>query len=268
MEKEYDLFMFCGQSNMAGRGITSRQWTEEAPELMLGAGFEYRAVSEPNCLHTVVEPFGVNENNPDGIDEPGMKTGSMVTAFINAYYAKTKTPVIGVSASKGGSAIGEWQGKHDYLSDALMRFERAKEFAEKQKMHIRHCFLLWCQGETDGDLGTSPDDYKTRFKHMLLQFKEKGIETCFLIVIGEYNGDKGFDYSVIRWTQLQIAEEVEDVYLVSDDFHTMRSRGLMKDDFHYYQKAYNEVGTAAGNAAGDFVHELEKTDETMENMVE
>lgn len=49
------------------------------------------------------EPFGVNENNPDGIYEPGMKTGSMVTAFMNAYYTRANTSIIGVSASKGGS---------------------------------------------------------------------------------------------------------------------------------------------------------------------
>jgi len=224
MEKEYDLFLFLGQSNMAGRGITSQQWPEAAPTLIPGAGYEYRAISDPERLHAVKEPFGVNENNPDGIYEPGRKTGSMVTAFINAYYTKTGIPVIGVSASKGGSAIGEWQGNRDYLSD--------------------------------GDLGTSSDDYKAGFKNMFAQFKEKGIETCFLITIGKYNGEREFDYSKIRQTQLEIAAELPDVELVCDDFHTMRVRSLMKDEFHYYQKAYNEVGTAAGNAAGEFVNGL------------
>lgn len=255
--KEYDLFMFCGQSNMAGRGITSRQWPEAAPALTAGAGFEYRSVSDPDCLHMVTEPFGVNENDPDGIDEPGMKTGSMVTSFINAYYEKTKTPVIGVSASKGGSAIGEWQGNHDYLSDALIRLERAKKYLKKKNIFVRHCFMLWCQGETDGDLGTSPDQYKRKFKHMFFQFKDKGVEACFLIAIGEYNGDKGFDYSSIRHAQLQMEKELDDVYLACDDFHTMRSRGLMKDEFHYYQEGYNQVGAAAGSAAGDFANALE-----------
>lgn len=256
MKKEYDLFLFLGQSNMAGRGITSRQWPETAPTLTPGAGYEYRAVSDPKHLHPVSEPFGVNENNPDSIYEPGMKTGSMVTAFINAYYAKTGTPVIGISASKGGSHIGQWQGDGDYLSDALMRFERAKHYLKKQEITIRHRYMLWCQGETDGDIGTSPDDYKTGFKNMFAQLKERGIETCFLIAIGEYNGDRGFDYTTIRQAQLELAAELPDVELVCDQFHTMRARGLMKDEFHYYQKAYNEVGTTAGNAAGEFVDEL------------
>lgn len=38
MEKEYDLFLFCGQSNMAGRGITSGQWPEKAPVITPGGG--------------------------------------------------------------------------------------------------------------------------------------------------------------------------------------------------------------------------------------
>lgn len=252
MKKEYDLFLFLGQSNMAGRGITSRQWPEAAPALTPGAGYEYRAVSDPEHLHPIKEPFGMNENNPDGIYEPGMKTGSMVTSFVNAYYARTKIPVIGISASKGGSHIGEWQGNRDYLSDALMRLDRAENYLSRQNITVRHRYLLWCQGETDGDLGTAPEEYIARFKHMFSQLKERGIETCFLITIGEYNGEKGTDYSKIRQAQLEIAASLPDVELVCDLFHTMRARGLMKDDFHYYQKAYNEAGTAAGTAAGEF----------------
>lgn len=254
MENEYDLFLFLGQSNMAGRGISSPQWPEAAPVLTPGAGFEYRAISDPGRLHPVEEPFGVNENNPDGIYEPGMKTGSMVTAFINAYYLTAGIPVIGVSASKGGSHIGQWQGNGDFLSDTLMRFDRAERYLKEQDIAIRHRYLLWCQGETDGDLGTSPEAYKERFKHMFAQLKDKGIETCFLIAIGEYNGDRGADYAKIRQAQLELAGELSDVVLVCDDFHTMRARGLMKDEFHYFQKAYNEVGTASGTAAGRFVN--------------
>jgi hypothetical protein len=256
MEKDYDVFLFMGQSNMAGRGIVSQRWPESAPEPLPGAGYEYRAVSDPESLYEIQEPFGAAENNPLGIFEPGMKTGSMVTAFINAYYAKTGVPIIGVSASKGGSAIGEWQGNGDYLSDAIARFERAEAFLKERNISIRRRYMVWCQGETDGDLGTCPADYKTGFANMFARLQEKGMETCFLIAIGEYNGEKGFDYSPIRKAQLEIAGEFQDVELACDDFHNMRSRGLMKDEFHYYQKAYNDVGTAAGNAAGEYANSL------------
>ena len=43
----YDLFLFAGQSNMAGRGIACTQFPEGAPDLISGAGAEFRAISDP-----------------------------------------------------------------------------------------------------------------------------------------------------------------------------------------------------------------------------
>lgn len=252
-EHLYDFFMFMGQSNMAGRGITSKRWTESAPDVIWDAGFEYRAVSDPEKLYPIVEPFGVDENNPEGIFEQGMKTGSMVSAFVNAYFIETEIPIIGVSAAKGGSAIGEWQGNKDYLSDAIGRFKKAFEYFKENEILIRHKFMLWCQGETDGDLGTDPDEYKAEFKNMFHQMKEAGIEKCFLITIGEYNGEENYDYTPIRSAQLELCEEIPDVILVGDDFYKMKAIGLMKDDFHYFQRAYNEVGRIAGKNAGEYI---------------
>lgn len=105
MTNHYDLFLFMGQSNMAGRGVTNEKWQQKAPKLIEGAGVEFRAISNPAKLYEIEEPFGVYENNPEGIFEPGMKTGSMVTAFVNAYYEKTGRSILAVSASKGGSVI-------------------------------------------------------------------------------------------------------------------------------------------------------------------
>lgn len=74
-----DVVLFMGQSNMAGRGIA-----DMAPQVQPGMGYEYRAITAPNRLTPLQEPFGKDENNPDGVYEPGMKTGSMVSAFVNA----------------------------------------------------------------------------------------------------------------------------------------------------------------------------------------
>ena len=251
---EYDLFLFIGQSNMAGRGITGARWPQPAPELLPGAGYEYRAVSDPGHLHPIAEPFGAAENRPGGIDEPGRKTGSMVTAFVNAYYAATGTPVIGVSASVGGSGIAEWQGEEDFLSDAIRRWTDTERFLAEQKIPVRHRYMLWCQGETDGDRGTGPETYKAKFRAMFAQLQSRGVENCFLIPIGQYNGIHGYDYTVIHQAQLELAQEVPGVVLASDGFGAMQARGLMKDSYHYYQQAYNEVGTEAGKMAGNFVN--------------
>ena len=248
--KEYDLIIFMGQSNMAGRGVTSEKWPEIAPECIEGAGYEFRAISDPTKLYNIEEPFGVNENNPEGINEPGRKTGSMVTSFVNAYYEASGVPVIAVSASKGGSQIASWQGNNDYLTDAAGRFTSAVRYCEDHNIKLRHRYMVWCQGESDGDADTSREVYRERFLKMLNTMLGCGVEKCFLIAIGEYNGSGNVDYVPIRTEQLDIAKTVQEVELVSDDFRKMKARGLMKDAFHYYQKAYNEVGRIAGaNAA-------------------
>ena len=63
----YDLILFAGQSNMAGRGIVTDKWPQKAPVLVKGAGYEYRAITAPDRLCPIEEPFGADENNPDGI---------------------------------------------------------------------------------------------------------------------------------------------------------------------------------------------------------
>ena len=251
--RKYDLIMFMGQSNMAGRGIVSGRWPQPATECKRDAGYEFRAISDPTKLYYIEEPFGVNENNPKGIYEPGMKTGSLVSAFVNAYYEASGVPVIAVSASKGGSKIASWQGKDDYLTDVMERLNKAEEYCRDNDIAIRHRFMVWCQGESDGDAGTSPEEYCRLFLNMLDKTLAAGIEKCFLIIIGEYNGAGDVDYSTIRNVQLGIAKDNEDVVLASNDFCKMKERGLMKDAFHYYQQAYNEVGSISGEKAGLYV---------------
>lgn len=242
----YDLFLFAGQSNMAGRGITCPQFPEGAPSLIAGAGMEFRALSDPTTLYPIAEPFGALENNPEGIFEPGMKTGSLVTSFVNTYFGKTGMPVLCISASKGGSVISKWQGNNDYLTDTITRLKAAQEYCKKHDIVLRHQYLLWCQGESDGDHHTTADDYTRQFLHMYESLKAVGIEHCFLIGIGEYNGKAtDISYDEIRNAQYALADKRDDITVVSRLFETMKKRGLMKDSFHYYQAGYNEVGTDA-----------------------
>ena len=246
-----DLFLFMGQSNMAGRGIVNELWPQPAPDLICGAGYEYRAVSSPFSLFPLTEPFGQKEDRENGIDDHNMKTGSMVAAFVNAYFEKTQTPIVGISASKGGSSILEWQPDTLYLEDAKKRLGEAKAFLSSHGYKIRHIFMAWCQGETDGDHQMSGKDYQTYFSHMWKEMKSEGAEHCFLVAIGQYNGSAAIDYQEIRAAQKELPDLHPDVTLVSESFVAMKERGLMKDEFHYFQQAYNEVGKEAGKRAAE-----------------
>lgn len=247
-QKEVLLLMFMGQSNMAGRGTV-----EEAPALIQGAGYEYRAVTAPDCLHILKEPFGENENNEKGVTEPGMKTGSMVTAFVNACYIETGIPIVGVSCAKGGSAIAEWLPGTAYYADAVERQKRCEKWLLEHDYRIMYKGMVWCQGCTDGDLHTPADAYKLSTLKLIHSFcRECGIKKCFQIQIGNHRDDRSL-YVPIQQAQEELEAENEDIILVSRQLKTFADLGLMKDAFHYLQKGYNLVGTDAGKNTGKYI---------------
>lgn len=259
--EEVDLFLFMGQSNMAGRAAALKDaavYDAPAPVCIPGAGYEFKAVSKPDELVPAAEPFGAEENNPEGIWEPGRKTGSAVTAFINAYYAGTEVPVVGVSASRGGSCIAQWLPGTPFLKDTIGRLDKAKRYLAEQKITVRHKYLLWCQGESDGKLGTGAEEYTPAFRKIWDTLQRHGLEHCFLIRIGHFNhyADPDApvqDYRTIMKAQNHLPERVPHVTMVSTGFAAMRDAGLMPDTYHYAQHAYNEIGTEAGARAARFV---------------
>lgn len=238
---------------MAGRG-------ETAAKINPNAGMEYRAVSSPNRLYPIEEPFGLNENKPGGIYDVfdngiKAKTGSLVSSFCNAYYEITHTTLVGVSASKGGSSISEWQpdSPKAYLKDAVERINSAKKYLQDNGYEIRHTFALWCQGETDGDIGTTKEEYLKKFGTMWAEL-HKVIPEMYIIKIGECNIEGSYrKYDVIRSAQDIIPNTFPDVYLASDAFFGLREKGLMKDAYHYKQEGYDLCGTDAGTRVARFI---------------
>lgn len=243
--KIVDLILFMGQSNMAGRGDASL-----APVVEEGAGYEYCAVSKPDRLVPAREPFGAFENNPDGVYEPGMKTGSMVSAFINACFEKTNVPVVGISCSKGGSSIEEWEKGTAYFEDAKKRFVSGLQYLSGHDYQVRSKSLVWCQGCTDADRGMKKEVYKEKTRAFFQDWISLGIERIFLIQIGNYRDDAKL-YVPMQEAQKELAEEMDQVVLVSDSFRGMAASGLMKDCYHYKQEGYNLVGDEAGRTSGE-----------------
>lgn len=251
----YDLFLFLGQSNMAGRGAVSQRFPESWPDVDEAAGYEYRAVSDPGHLCPIEEPFGKEENREGGIDdrwgETRAKSGSLVSAFVNAWYEKTHIPIIGISASKGGSAIARWTPGTAFHIDLSRRIRDTRTFIEESRICVSHSYVLFCQGETDGDEGTSKDDYKSRFLALKESLDELGFEKYFLILVGKCNIEGSYDrYDAIREAQKELAREHSDIFVVSS-FEPLFDLDLMKDEFHYFQRGYNLVGAEAGRNAGE-----------------
>ena len=250
----FDLCIFAGQSNMAGRGETNQTHPEGAPELIQGAGYEYQAISNPYFLRPISEPFGKNENRIGGINDGTMKTGSMVTAFANAYFTSSNIPIIGVSASVGNTGISDWQPNGPLLTDAIQRLNDAKNFINNTYFKLRHIYLVWCQGEHEASTETAEDDnqYKQLFLNMLNVFKSNGVEKCIMCRIGEiYSGDQS---NIVIQKQTELAQENNDVIMGTTVLASFRVKGYMKDNLHFYQDGYNLMGTYCGTNAGIFAN--------------
>lgn len=251
--KEADLMLFMGQSNMSGAGGNA----EEAPELIKGAGYEYRAITQPEELCILAEPFGENEHKEGFLDDRGLipRGGSLVTAFVNSYYKQTKERVVAVSASRGSARISSFN-KY-LLEDAIERLENAKRVMSEQQVNIRHIYMVWLQGETDAYLGVSEEEYIGEMQKMLFTLQPYGVEKCFVIQIG--NGimeGKAFDAASMQLTQEKLCETDENFVLVSTLGKTLSEPPYMEDGIHFTQKALNLLGEDAGNRAGEYVKSL------------
>lgn len=258
--RKIDLVLFAGQSNMSGRGDAG-----EAVRCSVDAGYEYKAVSRPGELVPIREPFGLGEDREGGIwdyDPQGRskRSGSMVSAVAESYHAGTGRRIVGVSASVGGSDTVSW--KQVYLADAVERLERAKEFLRAGGYSVQKLFVVWCQGESDGDAGRTAQEYTANLREIYGAFRAHGAEKCFLVQIGHYNyikypGTAGLTgkewdqrYGIIRNAQADLCRTEED-FILAGSFEPYIHD--MRDDYHYYQNAYNQVGTAVGEAIAGYV---------------
>ncbi|MGN0183107.1 MAG: sialate O-acetylesterase, partial [Candidatus Ornithomonoglobus sp.] len=248
-----DLAIFMGQSNMAGRGDYA-----DAVKCAAGHGFEYHAITEPAVLSTVCEPFGkyenndaVNDNGGNGIDR---RSGDMVSAFMESYYQTSGTPLVGVQCSRGGTE-SSWWNNSARMTEAAARYNKAKKYLEDSGYTIGNQFMVWCQGCSDADNSRSMDDYKSNTKAIFETMKSNtGLTDMFIVRTGhcKTSGAAAFDevkdprYKEVNLAQKELADAEENITAVAS-LYTNEYAALMRDQYHYYQEAYNSVGAIAGN---------------------
>lgn len=251
--KFVDLVLFMGQSNMAGRGTSA-----QAPTVPTGHGFEFKSISDPTKLYDIVEPFGYAENVVGSVNDGTSKTGSMVSAFANAYYSLTKVPIVGVSASQGNTGIDLWSyANNGWFIPIHERLDNAVTWLNANGYTIRHKFIVWCQGETDGDNAMTKADYIAKFKLFAGYWTGLGIEKIFIVRIGN-NRDNATLYDVVIDAQTELGKTYDKCVLVSTRLANMAVEGLMKDQFHYTQTGYNIVGEDAGKNMAFYVNNLKE----------
>ena len=255
---EVDLIIFAGQSNMSGAGDTSL-----IPTLTDGAGYEYKAVTAPNSMKVLKEPFGQKENSQN-LDDGNFKTGSLVTAFVNSYYEQTKVPVVAVSATRVGSGSKWW--KSSLAAETSKRCKKAVSYLKKRKIKIRHRYLVWFQGESDGLCCVSEETYINNMTDIYSYFKKQNkIERIFLIRIGRYYDPENKEQSLrvnpfdtIVKAQTNLGINHSRFVLVSVKAASLNAWYYYPDGIHLTQYGLNILGYEAGKNAGYYVRTKKK----------
>ena len=179
----------------------------------------------------------------------------MVTAFVNAYYQKTKTPVIAVPASAVGTGSVSW-ADFRYKS-VVTRVNAAKKLAQKKGLTVRHMYLIWMQGENDAFAGMSAKQHTSNLKSMYQKIKKKTkMEQCFIIGLPKYYNDPEIanGYTRIRNAQTRLCKSSSSFTMGSAKAATLSAAYLQGDGLHLTQKALNLIGTDAGRNVGNYAN--------------
>ncbi len=247
-DKNVDLILFMGQSNMSGAAGDASL----APAVSEEAGMEFRAISDPTRLYPITEPFGINENDPNGLHEyPGAKKGSLVSAFVNEYHKLTQRRVIAVSMSMGATDTGMWK-QAGVITDVKNRYDRAVSYLTNSGYHIENRYAIWLHGESDGMEGTKPDAYSTALDDIMRGLFIGGLQKVFIITPG-----RTIDYKDIFKDIIDIQKQIcadSDYYGMATTILNGISAEYMRDQFHYNQHVLNLVGIRAAQAVAYYTN--------------
>lgn len=113
--------------------------------------------------------------------------------------------VIFVSIGVGGTSVSRWTTD----GDLFQRIVETKRQLDQQNMRFTH--LLWHQGETDGEIGTEKDDYKTMLADMANGIRRLGINAPLYIAVA--TRCKGPIKMDIHEAQLELVGERDDILM-------------------------------------------------------
>lgn len=174
----------------------------------------------------------------------------------------TGTAIVGISCSEGNTTISQWLPGGGKYEDIVKRCNLAKLYLENSIAHrLGNVYMVWFQGESDGDIGTTYEQYYERLDELTSSLVSQNIvDKCFIIQIG----DKGTDvnlYDQIQKAQVDLCEASDNCVLISDKAKELLGLGLMKDEYHYTQEGYNILGEEAGTNAANYTNSIRDDEE-------
>jgi hypothetical protein len=214
-KEHFHIYLFLGQSNMAGRAPLEPQdmmviersylfnldgrWEPAQPGVL--AGSKFKTLQGMNRYSSVEVPTKYNGMNP---------------AFLFAQTVAMNVPDIGigiVSNAKGGTLIREWEKGTELYNEALRRVKEAMQFGTLKA-------IMWQQGESD----RRNIHYTTQLEKLIRDFRRDLNMEDLPFFVGEVPkipkvGDPEKMELSIRFNEMlaKMAEKVPGVYLVSSD---------------------------------------------------
>jgi hypothetical protein len=167
---ELDMFLFIGQSNMAGRGYMNEAAGDLNPidnTYLLTPGLNWEIASNPLNKYSSIRK------------ELSMQRISPAYGFAGNIQGKTINPVGLIVNAQGGSSMAQWtKGSIDGLYEKSLL--RAKEAQKWGKIKA----ILWHQGESNSS-STAVSAYPNQVKAMVDNFRADLNELDLYFVAGE-----------------------------------------------------------------------------------
>lgn len=237
-----DIIVFAGQSNMTNVGKAS-----QAPTVKAGTGYE--AIPKKNKISPLKEPFGVGQIKTKA--KRSEQGATLVSAFVNAYYKKTKTPVLAMNTAKGGTSIGEWSSS--YYKNVVKDVKAMEKLLKKKGLKKGHVYVVLYQGENDALNSIVSYNYRSHMELFMKKVQDNcDAERCFVIRISNDMHNLS-TYDTIAATQTKLCMEDPRFIMVSTINSGFNASYYQGDGIHLNQKGLNKVGTQAGKMAGTFV---------------
>ena len=158
-----ELFLFIGQSNMAGRGIVEEQDKQPiARVLMLNQTMEWVPAVDP--VH---------------FDKPEIAGVGLARSFGKVLAATDPAATLGlIPAAFGGTSLEEWKAGGKLYTEAV---RRAKFAMRTGKLRA----ILWHQGESDSGKQELAASYRERFAAMIQQLRADLGEPDVPVIVGQ-----------------------------------------------------------------------------------
>jgi hypothetical protein len=236
------LFLVAGQSNCVGMGDSSLSVICDS-----SSAFEYKA--SQNSLALLKDPVGENY-----LSFQQASTGSAWPSFAYNYHLLTNDIIVIVPAARGGSSCnkkaeipndGTWD-----TSGNILLFPNAvtKTKMAEQKTGLPLSGIIWIQGERDANAINSKqlteEEFKKSMQALISRFRNAlGASVPFYMVqTGVYVHHPVEGFNVVRKVQQWLADNIPSVFIAYFDANKFPEWGWMKDEIHYKQAAYNEIG--------------------------